>query len=1274
MATRWHTVPVPEPIAVEEEDQYNEWVETESFYKQLVAQNKSKSNIATLARLLAKNHWLQQQEKLGDLRIRAEYAREFNGETEANVYVCVARLMTPIDILSTLEELDEAGPFANDPKSFFNVDRIEPLPRQLDHAGMPLYQVRGPGPAYPLRRMPSHFRAKANAGDPWEATGLDPTMHWGEEIDNAGRQLMACCGTPVQGRGANNGCWIKLDAMQDYGVIVPYAIMLKEDTWTQLAASNAFDSNALELSFASDVVTGTAFLDRGYYEALDRDIRAKWIALVPRLVDVYRLYMESLDHAIQGQAVRPSDPCQIHAPKGSSLWKDASVLYSLICQFNKPQEVCACYTDVKAFINGRLLKVELALENFNEKTRGFVMFGSTKINLLRGKPTVAQLDALLAAIVGQNTRLTGMVQNYKTFQQKMETNRELEYAQLMRLQRQLDRVKVDSLANAFQKLLDAYVALLDGINTGLREVSRGNAAGVPKDLSTTLKAADDRLVSAFNSFTQVEILIATAQKRVDDGLANQPAAFPAIDTAQDNVEVIIADAKGRIQRAYDLAPTQMESAPLEKLNAEIVSIEQVLAQLLLEANKQKLLLQEVGSMNNAAALTQVQLAVDAKVVAPLKDLLQRVKALKVAAVVNPIVVAVTARRTAEEQQAAAQQAADRDRLRKEKEARDLQEKVDRARLLKEAEQERLRKEAEAKETERLRLAKLSTNKVADAAASIVKGIIPKTSLWLADPDHFFSLSNSGLSQDRGLAALTLVSEPQKTALIQSKILLANGSWPKKLEATMANLAETPLGAYANTYFGDVEPAAQSKADIVNVWTKVHEWMSYRGTAVENDKWAELSNLLPLYSSYVPSQPMQVQRQLSLPHKVASHENDFAAIKMPAAGGMVNFNRILFKGNSCWIDSAFLALFSYPRNKIAQKIMSAKQAVRYVKRFDFADGRSLDNITDCNEFEMQELHEAIVEDILQLQSDVPVRPTCSLVSRLKWDKCVLVQPKAGGHNFSNGVFESLKVLYELDELEIGPAPSAGFDGALSFPVEPPVLVDAKVMVHVVFTGYEPGLTFTSVNVEVESNASLFVLGAVLSYAYGDGDKGHYVTNLRDFFTQQWTFIDVEPSGKKNIVTSLGSDLPDSVNSFSSPYKPYAYVYFRKSMLVDLIKQKPTSNERTVAIVALDGILDTADVDTYKQALKAITPNTDYKQLEDIVMASTTSAEARDVLKALFKELGLEHAFMQLRDAFSVPTDASIDTANDLLNVETSMTQAAREIIDELLDDRNLDLLE
>lgn len=1251
----WHTLPLRLPAAVEEQKQDDEWIENESFYKQLVAKKRNKSTISTLARLLAKHHWNKQDAQgrttLGDIRIREEYKREF-GEAENNVYTCVARLMTPTDIWNVLEELGEENPHA-----FFNVNPIATAQKPLDHAGLSGYldhSWRGAGPQYHVgnvRRLPSHFRARANAGDPWEATGLDPTMHWGEEHDNAGRQLMACCGTPVQGKGAVPGCWIRMDKTQEYGVIVPYEIMTQENVWQNLSTS-AFDEDALALAFKSDIVTGTAFLDRDYYAALDRDIRTKWNALVPRLVQLYHDYSQVLDAAIQSQQARLTDLTVVHAPKGSVFWKDATALYRLICQFNKPQHVCQCYSDTREFINRHLIKVHLALLHFNEETRGFIMFDGVKINKLKAAPTIDELDELYAKVDGYLQR---MVYALRKFIQLSNDTYEPQYEQIVTLQYQLAEAKVKAVKSAYGNMSSAKNNLVSGINIGLIAVSKNDPAGPPKKLMTALTDATNAFIAASDAISIAEETIATAQKRIDDGrvslaLDNADPTFKKISRLQTEAAVKITAVTKKIQ-ATSFASGELnavESAKLKQLVADMRPIEETLAQLLIQANKQKLLIQEIGLLANvepadmAEALAQIKLNANTTVIAPLQALLRKAEALNADSVVEQLVLDVNTRRSDQQKL----EAAERTRLLREKQVKDT---------------ESLRLKQERERAAQLTQAQKDA---ADAVAARRRALVNAVDTWASTmPEQFLLYASNSLYDSSNnmsrlepiLATQPPLSKEELTFLVRSKLFTRASLPPRGFDIGYTSLGDATQNAYPRIFLKETPLTRDETTIVQTTWRHFVDWLLYRGTSEAVVKLERLKVSLADYGKLVPSQPVKIDTQMRLEYDLVSRAADLAKIRMPDTG-MFHLDRIEYNANSCWMDSAFTALFSYPGNYITKHILEATKGVRIVRQITFDSGPKIVG-NDCTVDEMQSLHGAIVDDALQLVNAGPARDTCLMMSKFHWEKCVLGSVQAGKRHFAESVFRTLKANYDMQNLDIVYGEPGG---ALS--VGPSMReYGPELMVRAV--SIDGLANATKVNVEMANIH--FQLGAIIC-----GTSAHYATYLYDFYLRTWFFINVLPN---TFVVNVGLQLPDNVhhlkddpvNNIKAPsYPPAIYVYYRKSMLVDLIKQKAPGTERTVAVLELGGEENTPVQDVYAQFLSALEPTVNVTSLNGLMRAADAAVFAD--MDACFKRLGLVHPFVQMEKTFENPSPANRKDAEEILNTASALDDDdAQKAIDKVI---------
>ncbi len=1237
----WHTLPTVQeeentwPQLLQQQPDKRVFDENMSFYRQLGPRDdKLKSNVDLLARLMADKHWgAEASTTLGDQSILAEYERVFEiklsteqKRSARNMYMYIARLMTVDEIRQVLDAL--RGGVLSASTFFAGGGEGGGRDVPLDRAGQVSYAShasRGGGPLTQdalfqggVRRIPTTTKDRSKAAS-YDGRGLDPSRHWGTELEFNGRgELMACCGTPAYGKGSIPGCWIQIDKNKAIGLIVPYAILDQVDAWQELSENALLPNDNLKNLFLADVTTGTAFLNKDHYVALDGQIRRRWASVAPRLVEYYERYISALDAAIQDEKRKPYDPCVLFEIQESDplFWEQVAAMGKLIYQYNKPQQQDDMYLDTARFLNQHLFKVPSALQHFNEVTRGFVVIGGRKLVLLRA----GSFDALLLQEWRRFLATGSFAAADKTaiedglgILQRIIINHQ-------RYSNAHDNVMsvVDELGprgsevhNAYHNYESTKGQLVAALNATVKSIARQVPEVDLRPLAAAGAEAENamvRLEASIGAIRLTEIEVATAKKQVRNGqvsLASSSTipAWTTLQTTKAAVRRVIAEKRAAIRAVQQRGGADLSAADAQQLgalSAAIDKLEASVAPLILEAEQTQLLLQAL--LNKPAGLAQASADAASSLVPRLERQLQAAQSLSLDAVLDQVVLQVDKRRAdrvADEERRRVERErlkAEEERQRKELEARRAEE------VRKRREEEERRRAEEAAKTAVERAEEERIRRATEAIADTRRAQFPQLVDWIAlDVEAFFANSRVGTEEglrnatSRGLdGSNKLLQTPpleqaEETILVDNRILTLTGKMPGQLQSEITTLPNVdPLG-YGNVYIGDALTTSQ-KEIIKTTWTRFVDWLFYRNTSEDQNKWQSFTATLAAYDKVVPPHVLSVTRKAGTPIRLRNHSDDLDKITLPEDENMFYRGRIGWKGSSCWIDSSFTSLFSYPRSAISKEILTATQGNHFVREVHFSTGPSR-IISPCPDSQMQQLHEAIVQDILQMQDAAPQKNVCTLLAREKWSKCVLGEPeKVGRYYEAEKVFDSLKVIYNLESLQISAIqkPQAG-----NFDVVIPDAASNRVMVHALYTLYATTGDYPHPRVnaiELENND--FVLSAIVA-----GSGGHFVTYLKDFYDGMWYYIDVTPTeGALPEVRSIGPDLPANVHHFQTvgsvpapAYKPCIYVYSRKSMLIELLNLKADSPQKNDAIRALGGVVAPPPppaVNPYEAFLKAL----------------------------------------------------------------------------------------
>lgn len=207
----------------------------------------------------------------------------------------------------------------------------------------------------------------------------DPARHAGYFVDwndrlHPVRIRRSCCGSKVvDWTDWSPGCWIRLDSTQEWGKIVPYALITDPVAIWDAMSEDRFSRGQLRDALRRGIRTGTAFKEEYKFRTMDQEIRVKWNALVDQLVPLYFDYSDKLDDAISDEVPKPT---QMVLPKLTR--RALKSVVNLVYEYNRPQ---CTQGDLIApvlreqwdgYFHAKIFHVPLALERYNDETRGFI--------------------------------------------------------------------------------------------------------------------------------------------------------------------------------------------------------------------------------------------------------------------------------------------------------------------------------------------------------------------------------------------------------------------------------------------------------------------------------------------------------------------------------------------------------------------------------------------------------------------------------------------------------------------------------------------------------------------------------------------------------------------------------------------------------------------------------------------------------------------------------------------------------------------------------------
>ena len=260
----------------------------------------------------------------------------------------------------------------------------------------------------------------------------------------------------------------------------------------------------------------------------------------------------------------------------------------------------------------------------------------------------------------------------------------------------------------------------------------------------------------------------------------------------------------------------------------------------------------------------------------------------------------------------------------------------------------------------------------------------------------------------------------------------------------------------------------------------------------------------------------------------------------------------WEGNSCWIDSAFTSLFTIAGTTLSNAIYTAKTVNRKTIQLGFDNNKPpvvLPYNGKCGDREMNQLNEAILSDIDEIQSTTVPNKKMECQSRKFWTEtygCVSRGAlKLGAPDDASLVYESLVDLYNLDNI-------LQYDDE-SFPpktnvIKPPSVAGPTIYAckvpHRKFFEADTTAYFTANGIfgyNVEQSNAVYTLGAVVVY-----NGGHYMCYVVDFKKDEWyLFNDIG-----GVTTNVG--YPSETFIFENDFAVTQLVYFSNDEIKMLLK--------------------------------------------------------------------------------------------------------------------------
>lgn len=287
---------------------------------------------------------------------------------------------------------------------------------------------------------------------------------------------------------------------------------------------------------------------------------------------------------------------------------------------------------------------------------------------------------------------------------------------------------------------------------------------------------------------------------------------------------------------------------------------------------------------------------------------------------------------------------------------------------------------------------------------------------------------------------------------------------------------------------------------------------------------------------VPMQERKIQVDKKIPPKMLDPDS------------LIAKNEKLFRLNSCWIDAAFTCLFSIPGSSIIENIFD-RDKIYFEKqyRITFENNTTKDyglytprDKNTCPDSEIVALHNAVIEDILDMHTPTQQKKICRMRNWLSKKKDCFYRKEEYQGSFDDPylVIKNLDLLYNWE-----------YDKILSFKT---------------IDGPDPKKISNNFKVFIQRLKQRQAISAYKDWNNNNlggiiiWKDGHYSTYVRDFKKDNWTYIDNRGPTKdifEEVTTTIRIDDIQDVEKhmLDNIYYPLYFVYYSKEEVARIVGQ-------------------------------------------------------------------------------------------------------------------------
>lgn len=309
----------------------------------------------------------------------------------------------------------------------------------------------------------------------------------------------------------------------------------------------------------------------------------------------------------------------------------------------------------------------------------------------------------------------------------------------------------------------------------------------------------------------------------------------------------------------------------------------------------------------------------------------------------------------------------------------------------------------------------------------------------------------------------------------------------------------------------------------------------------------------LFKSFYDKNPKVIKIEMSR-KKVADTNSRINELKDGAdKESLVANNLKIWEERSCWMDSSFTTLFSIPNNTLIRTIVGTTAISTDVYRLSFENTPNTIDIekTKCTPDNARQIHAAIVEDILDIQSRQE-KKVC--LSRRFWQEaygCLLTPTTAAEYGKYGDPAKAIGSLVNLYNLHPDVMTFTQIAGTV---VDPEAHMTRKrtsgdatpILVLNIDKPPGQGVPYrTYQQLDVRSKTQSYQIAAIITLT---ATQDHFTSYVYDFMKNNWAYVDISPGEKNPAFTRNIADAGIHMSALGA--FPVVFVYYSSGEIADI----------------------------------------------------------------------------------------------------------------------------